>query len=310
MAGKQKRQRLFDEFSENLRLCTQGEIQGQFVCPICLRKYESIDSLSDAHIFPKALGGRSYTLTCKDCNNNVGAKIESHEDKRVKLQNFFLGKGSHKALLSLDQKDSQIAGGRKVTAEMMILKSDTKTGLSFKVSKGKGFDPATEEKIAQLFGKEGHSLNVQIRTGVDSRKAEFTYLHAAFLFLFSQLGYEWALDPCTNIIRGQIQNPDQEIINFSKISLLASAFTDSLSNQKPQISWYQIMEPEESRGFLVVFSGFEHLGVPESVWMPFCGCQYEPPNSFATRVIPLEVSSGQHLSNGELIYSGYGLNLP
>ncbi len=303
MAGKQNRQRLFDEFSENLRLCTQDEIQGQFACPICLREYDSIDSLSDAHIFPKALGGRSYTLTCKDCNNNVGSKIESHEDQRAKLQNFFSGSCSHKVILS------QAISGRKVTAEMTIIKNGTKIMFRFKIPKGKGYDPETEEKIAQSFGKKGHALNVQIRTGVDSRKAELTYLHAAFLFLFSQLGYEWVLDPCTNIIRDQLQNPDQEIINFSKTSLPASAFTDSLSKQQPQISWYQIMEPEESRGFLVVFSGFEHLGIPESVWMPFCGCQYEPPSSFPTRLFPLEVSSG-HLSNGELICSGYGLNLP
>ena len=51
MANQQRRKQLFETFSANLALYWE-ESEGRFMCPICLRVYDSasIDMLDLAHI--------------------------------------------------------------------------------------------------------------------------------------------------------------------------------------------------------------------------------------------------------------------
>lgn len=228
---------LSNELAANLSLNTGGAIQNH---SICTKQFSSIQELSDAHIFPKALGYRQVTITCRGCNNDVGSKIESHEVEKARLEEFVTGNSgrSHRVLLTPECGSISDESHGRVTAEMTILDTDIRRELYFKVS-SRGCDPKTEEAIAKSL-RAGGGSNVQLQSRANIRKAKLTYLHSAFLFLFSQLGYRWALDPCTTAIREQIQNPDQDIINFSKITLAESDFINSLSTEQ-SISWYEIV---------------------------------------------------------------------
>jgi hypothetical protein len=63
-----------------------------FKCPLCLQDftYKQVFSedpkeraLSNAHTIPESLGGREYTITCKDCNAEAGRSFEGRViDKR------------------------------------------------------------------------------------------------------------------------------------------------------------------------------------------------------------------------------------
>lgn len=310
--SKIRRQYLFDEFSANLNLT--HNLPGQFGCPVCLKLFDSIEELSDAHIFPKALGGRSVTLTCRDCNNTIGSRIESFEVAGANLKHFYSGKSNDSlpARLSPNNIDNEGLQRGKVTAEMRFTNTRISPGntrgkpeLHLKISK-KGSDPKTEELISQLLKGGNASINIECPAKINERIAKLTYLHSAFLFLFSQLGYQWVLNDCAREIRQQLQNPQQNIIEFNKIAFLSSDLADCLSKDNGEITWYQIPKTEDSRGFLIVFSNFNHMDRPVGVWMPLCGGTYDPPESIGCRVVPLEIDK-EHLSDPKRIYSGYGL---
>jgi hypothetical protein len=55
-------------------------------------------------------------------------------------------------------------------------------------------------------------------------KGRLTYLHTAFLYLFHEFGYEWALNPYTAKIREQLLNPDQNILEVLLVTLQKGMF--------------------------------------------------------------------------------------
>ncbi|BAZ25975.1 hypothetical protein NIES4073_68810 [Kalymmatonema gypsitolerans NIES-4073] len=304
---RQKRQEIFHELAINLAFYTEGKIRQRFACPFCLKLFDSIDQLSDAHIFPEALGGRTITLACKGCNSAIGSKIESYETERVKFNDAFSGKGQNCWKVALTPKSDNVNSQNigKVTAEMKLVENEARTELQFHVTP-KGYSPKALEEISKLWGEAGSSVNVEFQARAGWTRGKLTYLHSAFLFLFSQFGYEWALDPCTQVIREQIQKPEEDLISFDPLALAGSELTNHLPDGQAQISWYLITEPKESRGFLIVFSGLEHWSNPLGVWMPLFGCSYEPPKSINFCTLPLQTLRG-HLSTFNFMYLGHQL---
>lgn len=304
MGSKEKRQKLFDELAVNLSFYTEGKFRKVFGCPICLKVFDSIEHLSDAHIIPYALGGNTVTLTCKDCNSKVGSKIEHYESERAKFNTAFSGKGDNpwRVFLSpkIDSSKSQNIG--KIAADMRLIENNNRIEFIFDIVP-KRYSPEALNELTKSLESDNASINIEFQSRSGWDRAKLTYLHAAFLFLFSQFGYEWALDPCTQVIREQIQNPEKNLIDFSVIELTDLELLDYLSREQSKITWYLVTEPEEAKGFLIVFSGIEHWNKPIGVWMPLFGCSYEMPKVPTGRIIPLNVMN-DHLSTFNFMSQG------
>ena len=188
---------------------------------------------------------------------------------------------------------------------MRIVKSEGRTEFQFQVPPNpKGYSEKALDEITRSLKNADSPVNVEFQDRASWSRAKLTYLHSSFLFLFSQFGYEWALDPCTQVIREKIQKPDKNLPNFDVIQLNNSKFIDS--SVQANITWHLIIEPKESKGFLIVFSGLKHWNNSIGVWMPLFGCPYEPPKSSNFRTRPLETLKG-HLSTLKSFDMGHRL---
>jgi hypothetical protein len=100
---------LFDTFSDNLALYKKN-CTGHFMCPLCLRTFPRDrirTDLSKAHIIPKRLGGRLWTLACKKCNSKVGTEIESCEAERAKFSWALSGDGNETTRVRVTARNQQ-----------------------------------------------------------------------------------------------------------------------------------------------------------------------------------------------------------
>ncbi len=63
------------------------DIKNHFMCPTCLKKIPiaEVDSISEAHIIPKAAGGTFKTLLCRKCNSVFGSKQDKWFGELVRL---------------------------------------------------------------------------------------------------------------------------------------------------------------------------------------------------------------------------------
>lgn len=278
MGSKEKRQKLFDELAVNLSFYTEGKFRDVFRCPICLKVFDSIEHLSDAHVIPKALGGNTITLTCKRCNSEVGSRIERYETQRARFNSAFSGNGKDHWRVYLSPKiiSNSFQNNGRIAADMRLVENNNRVDLFLQIIPD-CYCPKTLDALTKSLESADASVTIEIQARAGWHRAKLTYLHAAFLFLFSQFGYKWALDPCAQVIREQIQTPEEDLIEFSVIELGDPELIDYLLKEQSQITWYLITEPEESRGFLIVFSGLEHWNSPVGVWMPLFGCSYKIP---------------------------------
>jgi hypothetical protein len=110
--NKQLRRRLrwFDEGAPILRLVLDRSGLGDmlpadgdfYACPCCLMAYPreaaEAGTLTEEHVPPKQLGGRSLLLTCKECNHTSGTNFDAHAVTRSHADDFVRGKVSRRAL--------------------------------------------------------------------------------------------------------------------------------------------------------------------------------------------------------------------
>lgn len=286
--NKSKKQ-LFDELVKNLSLSTQYGLHYDFICPLCMKGFNSLNDLSDAHIFPKALGGRKATLACQRCNSNIGSKIEAFEVERAKLTDALSGtrEASLRAKIKLNSGKNKALHTGAVTVDLSFSKTG-KTRAFHMRPLDKCYNPKMLEEMLRNWGKEDFSISLTFSSRMAWAKGKFTYLHSAYLFLFSQFGYNWALAPCAAVIREQLKFPEKEIIPFECIELLSPELAQHLPFNEFPITWYSIEEPEESRGFLILFSGLSYNRQPLAVWMPLFDYSYKPPKEtkFLLRPLP------------------------
>jgi len=259
--------------------------------------FNSIDELSDAHIVPQAMGGSLVTITCKKCNNEVGSTIESYEIERAKFNRTFSGDGKNSWSVSLYPLHSNKESG-KVIANMRLIEDGQKQTYEFKIIP-RQYSPAALNEIIKSLMNPGGGFNVNLWAKAGWRRARLTYLHSAFLFLFDQFGYEWALNPCTTLIREQIQKPQEDLISFNTIELFK--FSGDLT--KPSVNL--IVQPKESKGFLVIFPQLAHWELPVAVWMPLFDSPYKLPEEVSNlRIEPLP-RLNSHLSTLDSVWLGH-----
>jgi len=267
---------LFDVFSANLALYKEGA-NGSFMCPLCLRTFardQIHTDLGKAHIIPQFLGGSDWTITCRTCNSKVGSEIESCEADRASFGWALSGDGDETVRVQVTVRDEHGEVVGPVQADMRATTSGGDRRLQLYL-KRKGSHPVAVEILNGLLHGEssGGSWTIEghFRETRSIKRANLTYVHAAYLLMFHQFGYEWVLDPCATLIREQIMLPDEPII-----IPLAPALSDH-GIPEDKLGILLVTEPADWRHFLVVPPLIRGWSKRHAVWMPLFGRPYTQP---------------------------------
>lgn len=97
--GERRRLAIFRRYADNLKLlASEGllpdlelKYDETYICPVCTNQF-SVEALNQKVINPltledappKSLGGKADILTCRNCNNSCGQKIDHHLSERMR----------------------------------------------------------------------------------------------------------------------------------------------------------------------------------------------------------------------------------
>ena len=203
MGKKSKKRRLlYDRFSKNLRLTKltfensfpnisfEPDFDDGYICPICFRLF-SIEALSDSydnplqleHVPPGKLGGKVKLLTCKQCNNTDGSKLESHLKQKLHEYEFADG---------IPDSGIDIRGRIQDEADLAAILYNQGRN-NFKII----FDPNPKRSHPKHVDKWHNIMatgnvpefTLQIREGYPPFQAEVALLRIAYLWAFSTFGF-------------------------------------------------------------------------------------------------------------------------
>ncbi|HOJ54352.1 MAG: hypothetical protein WBL15_14200 [Phycisphaerae bacterium] len=282
--GRKTRLRLVRMFSANLAIYFP-EYSNHFVCPLCKRviefkKPEDANGwVSLAHFVPKSVGGKHVVLTCAECNNFFGSKIDSAYAHALAYHRWLAGQRALPARMSL--------GEASLGVEM------TKTGSNwhFRVI-ARRTNPAHEkcalEYICRSAGKFEGELTFRFYNP-SALGAEM--IHSAVLTLFQSFGYEYALCPNADkmraILRGKLSDPvvQKAVISLESNPELPVGTVAVLTRPKRFRCFVVFLPPltGDKSGFVVMMPGFR-----KEDWPPYRRFIREVNETltFSYRVIP------------------------
>lgn len=180
-----------------------------FICPICLRPFaiDSIDTLTLEHVPPASVGGKPILVTCKECNNNLGADID------VCLMNELEILHNINHLDIIPQKSKISFGGVEINAQTTYSNS---SGFKFMISPQNNNPIDFESFLTEIKNaKDGYDFKLVVN--ITNRKryinlANIALLKSAYLLAFYRLGYMYVLNANLDIVRNQILNPKKGIL--------------------------------------------------------------------------------------------------
>ena len=91
-----------------------------YPCPICLTPF-TFDALTDGrltseHVPPESAGGRDLVLTCKECNNSAGTKLDADAAIKELVRSAMAGRREHR------ERVKATIGGLRVSGEVHLSK--------------------------------------------------------------------------------------------------------------------------------------------------------------------------------------------
>lgn len=175
-----------------------------YVCPICLTGFtrEGIDRLTREHAPPKSYGGRVLCLTCADCNSLGGSSGDAALIDHQRLSRIFRGEfGPRDCLLQVD--GSAVNATIKTDGETVILVAERERN---KPGSHSEFLAKTEELDSSS------ELQLTVQSRFSQRDRFLGLLRVAYLVLFARLGYRYILRSSLDIVRQQIRNPRDKLI--------------------------------------------------------------------------------------------------
>jgi HNH endonuclease len=211
-----------------------------YACPICLDPF-TIEALADKrltaeHVPPESVGGRELLLTCKDCNNSAGTKLDADaktkEDVRLAMAGTLERPHPIKAML----------GELRFNGELHTSGGRYSLQIPAKINK-----PGTSETLQNVAGP-GAQLTVEHKRFSDLG-AKISWLRSGYLALFAAVGYEFALDPAMEIVRKQILECDERRM----ITFTSEAPQDIPLTERRIL---RVLAPEWHRGWAVQFGRY------------------------------------------------------
>jgi hypothetical protein len=198
-----KKSALFDFWSRNLAEARDDDRRPEHVlCPFCLREFgrEALADmqLTEEHIIPQSLGGRESVLSCKECNNRIGSRLESQVEKAI----------AAKEALHL---------GEPLRTEVEIAGSTSRGTVEFNLSEGgtsrilisdRVSDPVevNAQRSGLKTGVEG--LHLRVNLGFVPSRHLLGMVRIGYLAAFARLGYSCVLCSSFDPIRRQILELD------------------------------------------------------------------------------------------------------
>ena len=170
-------------------------------CPICLRDLDrtavETRELTVEHIIPRALGGRSTTLTCRRCNNAQGSRLDRHVVEAARARDASKGHGTFRTTVSV--------GGSSFQAELAWT-PDRSAANVLTIIPGAS-DPRQVQAVQDNM-VDGAEVRMSFSYGYVPNRLWLGLLRAAYLGVFRALGPSYALDPSVAWVRRQIGEED------------------------------------------------------------------------------------------------------
>ena len=211
-----------------------------YVCPICRKPFtvEALDDgrLSKEHVPPQSVGGHELLLTCKECNNTAGTKLDADAKTKEDVRLAMTGRPDR------PHRIKATIGGITVNGQL-----HAKDG-SYSLTIPKHLNrPGTSEELQQL-GRAGTSLTVE-HERYSELGARISWLRAGYLALVAMEGYKIVLDPAMDIVRTQIRECDERRM----LTFVADAQEDFPLTIRRVL---RVLEPAWHRGSTVQFGPY------------------------------------------------------
>lgn len=189
---------LFDEYARSLNV-RDPKLKDMFICPICMRSFYKEDinngAISIEHIPPQAIGSSIKTITCTKCNNDIGAKLQSHMSNHARIKDLLAGR----VLRPIPAKVE--INGRTIHTRITENKGGGNwAGVSVKTQLPPDMWPENAKKYV------GEKALISLQIPVSKEIVDAAYLHSAYLALFSLLGYPYVMQPFLDPIRRKIND--------------------------------------------------------------------------------------------------------
>ena len=205
------KERLFECYAANLS-AHEPRLQDVFRCPICLREFgrEAIDTgeVTEEHVPGESLGGRSWTLTCGECNWAAGSELESNLTKRLRAQDWDQGVGEkpRRGRTRVDQGT--------VTLDLYHLQGTYYVRAYDDLSDPKSFGLAMANWQSGVIPA---GLEVEWGRSYDGLRSWIAVLRMGYLIAFGYFGYGYIMHPNLAQVREQIKSPDDLAISAEAV---------------------------------------------------------------------------------------------
>ena len=244
-------QKLWGIYSADFRRFLPQELRCEnlFGCPLCLHAFwhepDITQIVAKEHILPRRLAGEGpTTLTCRRCNNTAGAKLEYSLVQRVRLESR-----------KLPFEGRFVLDGIEIGVKVQWPESPG--GVIEAVTSPKESDPREVTKLQERLSK-GDLDGVQGRFDFNFKytplKSALALVRAAYLLMFRIFGYHYVIDKSAEVIREQLDQPDDETPVLKGLSWNVAGSTSVSEAWIPSRLGISIVtEPRELRSAFIVF---------------------------------------------------------
>lgn len=214
-----------------------GNCSPRYVCPLCLQSHITLDrkKLSREHVPAESLGGKSLLLTCYECNNKAGSRLQGHQVERERVEAFWRGDGGDKLNFEVHSTVGTIRG------EIESSGNDKK----FIVDSSR-----TAPNVVENWWPIDESIKYTLGRGFDWKASRVADLRDAYLWVFAQYGYSLIATPFYEWIREAIRTGANSNMKW------AINLNDTFTSEQQKIHRTPIiLVTSEPKGALVVAHG-------------------------------------------------------
>ncbi len=219
-----------------------------YACPCCLRQYGS-EALSDGTLTiedvpPKSVGGQWLVLTCKQCNNAAGTRLDAQARLREEQLDLLTGRVPGRALTAkIMVGDSTTRGDIRIVGDALLLFVDPKRS-----------DPRQHAEMTKTLDQwaagnpPGGPMGFELTRRMKVVRARLSWLRAAYLVAFAALGWHYIDTPFLAPLRAQLAAPDVTLL-----PPLALVDPDAAPDNRDLVV---VQEPHELRSLAVVLGRY------------------------------------------------------
>jgi hypothetical protein len=190
-----KSNRLFHELAADLNNARPGSVHS-VCCPLCLADFpfEAIAKLSVEHVISSKVQGRTKTLTCRQCNNSQGTRLDRHLVSAMKAIDGLEGT---EPIATVWRRPE----GR-IVANTLLLAGTKAAPITSRI-----VGPASNSAaIAGIHTKLRHESTINLTLDFDFIPEQYwkAAVRAAYLAVFCAQGYEYVFSEGARQVRSVI----------------------------------------------------------------------------------------------------------